>query len=82
MYLGYRPICDGTCGSIEALQGRFINMPLLGYAAKHWGDHARQVEQELSSEILQVVKDEGIRGVLSSSTILRSQKSKACGGAF
>ena len=62
MYLGYRPICDGTCGSIEALQGRFMSMPLLGYAAKHWGDHARQVEQELSSEILQVVNDEGIRG--------------------
>ena len=62
MYLGYRPICDGTCGSIEALQGRFMDMPLLGYAAKHWGDHARQVEQELSSEVLQVVKDEGIRG--------------------
>ena len=44
MYLGYRPICDGTCGSIEALQSRFMNMPLLGYAAKHWGDHARLVE--------------------------------------
>ncbi len=62
MYLGYRPVCDGTCSSIEALQGRFMSMPLLGYAAKHWGDHARQVEQDLSSKIFQVLNDEGLRG--------------------
>ena len=60
-YLGYRTICDGTCSSVEELRHRFENMPLLGYAAQCWGDHARQVEQDMSTQILTLLNDEAFR---------------------
>lgn len=61
LYLGFRPLCDGPCSSVERLRNRFRDMPFIGYAAEHWGNHARQVEQELSRQILQVLNDSGTR---------------------
>ena len=60
-YLGYRPICDGMCSSVEELRHRFKNLPFLGYAAHYWGDHARQVEQDVSTRISKLLAEEAFR---------------------
>jgi ankyrin repeat protein len=59
LYLRFRPLCDGACSSIELLRNRFRDMPFLGYAAEHWGDHTRRVERDLSYQIILVLNDSG-----------------------
>jgi ankyrin repeat protein len=61
LYLRFHPLCDGACSSVGLLRDRFRDMPFLGYAAEHWGDHVHQVEQELSRQILLVLNDSGTR---------------------
>lgn len=60
-YLGCQPMSDGACGDVEVLRDRINNMPLLGYAAESWGNHARQVGPEMKGRILQILKDDNIR---------------------
>lgn len=61
LYLGFCPLRDGACSSIELLRNRFREMPFLSYAAEHWGNHAHQVERELAGQILQFLNDSGTR---------------------
>ena len=60
-YITYQPICHGPCSTVEALRRRYESMPLLSYAAQHWGHHAVNVEQELGAHILQALNHDSIR---------------------
>ena len=60
-YITYQPICHRPCSTVEALRRRYESMPLLNYAAQHWGHHAANVEQELGDDILQALNHDSIR---------------------
>ena len=61
LYLGFPPMCNGPCSDAEALRVRLRSMPLLRYAAEHWGRHVHYVEQELSSEIIPFLNNGNVR---------------------
>ncbi|KAH0562324.1 hypothetical protein GP486_002978 [Trichoglossum hirsutum] len=41
VYILFDEFAKGPCGSDEGLEDRILKYPLIGYAARHWGDHAR-----------------------------------------
>lgn len=52
---------QGACSNLESLESRKRHFPLLDYAAKNWGDHARQVEEELLENIISFVTHDSLR---------------------
>ncbi|RXW15995.1 hypothetical protein EST38_g9860 [Candolleomyces aberdarensis] len=45
------PSLSTVCPNFDTLSCRLRDMPFLAYAAKYWGEHAKRVEEPLSSQI-------------------------------
>lgn len=56
---------EGPCHDLAALEDRREHLALLDYAAKHWADHARQVEDEMVERILSFLADDVLRECLA-----------------
>jgi hypothetical protein len=59
-YLSFRTIRHEVCDSISALEKLFKLHPFLDYAARYWGDHAQDVEEELKVELMKFLKDKDV----------------------
>ncbi|KAJ7701497.1 ankyrin repeat-containing domain protein [Mycena rosella] len=55
------PFGAGPCNDVLEMEARLRKMPFLAYAARHWGQHARRVEQSLSPLICQLLHDTRLR---------------------
>ncbi|KAK8137557.1 hypothetical protein PG984_003050 [Apiospora sp. TS-2023a] len=65
-YLSFATMREqGPCQSLEALENRRECFSLLDYAAKHWGNHARQVESEVIDSIACFISDCTLRQCLA-----------------
>lgn len=70
-YLSFASIgSQGACSDLESLELRKQDFSLLDYAAKHWGDHARQAEEELLEVIVTFITHDEMRRALKPSTIV------------
>ena len=49
-YLSYKTLRSGR--ALSALPDRVQDLPFLKYAAQYWGEHARQTESEVQSELI------------------------------
>ena len=47
-YLSFSAFKSGSCSTDKEFEERLKQNQFLGYAAKHWGDHARAVQAEVS----------------------------------
>ena len=47
-YLSFNAFRSGSCFTDEQFEKRLRQNPFLDYAARHWGDHARAIEVEVS----------------------------------
>lgn len=64
-YLSFASIgSQGACSDLESLELRKQDFSLLDYAAKHWGDHARQPEEELLEVIVTFITHDEMRRAL------------------
>lgn len=56
-YLSFGAFADGPCLSDEHMENRMQEYPFLDYAARHWGDHARdKPEEKVEKLALQFLK--------------------------
>ncbi|KAJ7439220.1 ankyrin repeat-containing domain protein [Mycena latifolia] len=55
------PFSTGPCDNVLEMDARLRTMPFLGYAALHWGRHARRVEQSLMLLIRRLLDNDGFR---------------------
>ncbi|KAJ6524309.1 ankyrin repeat-containing domain protein [Mycena capillaripes] len=60
-YLCMRTFESGPCGNVLEMDARLQNMPFLAYAAHHWGQHARRVEQLLIPLICKLLDNSSLR---------------------
>jgi ankyrin repeat protein/uridine kinase len=65
---------QGPCANIAALEVRKQEYSLLDYAAKHWADHARQVEETIVDTIMPFVSNDVIRQSLGQAFYHRERK--------
>lgn len=64
-YLSFASIGpQGACSDLESLELRKQHFSLLDYAVKHWGDHARQAEEELLEVIVTFITHDEMRRAL------------------
>ncbi|KAJ7078564.1 ankyrin repeat-containing domain protein [Mycena belliarum] len=66
------PFGHGPCDTLTELDARICDMPFLAYAAYHWGQHARRVEQPLIPLIRKLLDDNSLRA--SSFQVLQHRK--------
>ena len=52
MHLFVRHFRSGSCSTDKEFEDRLRQNQFLDYAAKHWGDHTRAVESEISSDLV------------------------------
>jgi hypothetical protein len=64
----------GPCASLAALEARKQGYSLLDYAAKHWADHARQVEETVVDITLPFISNDMIRQSLGQAFYHRERK--------
>jgi hypothetical protein len=50
-YVSFNVFAEGCCNSDQEIEVRLREYPLLGYAAQHWGDHARGPPEEEIKEL-------------------------------
>jgi ankyrin repeat protein len=65
---------QGPCVNLAALEARKQEYSLLDYAAKHWADHARQVEETVVDIIMPFVSNDVIRQSLGQAFYHRERK--------
>ncbi|KAK8071376.1 hypothetical protein PG997_011579 [Apiospora hydei] len=76
-YLSFSTMRDqGPCQSLETLEKRREYFSLLDYAAKHWADHARQVEDVVIDQIISFITDEVLRQCLAQGFYYRKRDDK------
>jgi ankyrin repeat protein len=56
-YLSFENFKNGYCKTDEALISLLEKNPLLDYAARNWGHHAREVEESVTKVALRFLKD-------------------------
>ncbi|KAL2211123.1 ankyrin [Sarocladium strictum] len=56
---------EGPCQGLATLEERREHLALLAYAAKHWADHARQVEDDVIDIVLSFLTDDVLRQCLA-----------------
>jgi hypothetical protein len=64
----------GACANLAVLEARKSEYSLLDYAAKHWADHARQVEETVVDIIMPFVSNDVIRQSLEQAFYHRERK--------
>jgi ankyrin repeat protein len=64
----------GPCANLAALEARKQEYSLLDYAAKHWADHARQVEETVVDIIMPFISNDVIRQSLGQAFYHRERK--------
>lgn len=80
-YLLMKPVSDGgVLTDPEAFRQRWIENPLLGYAAVNWGVHVRESKSELSTKIsLSLLRSDQARLAASQALILNTVGTKDWG---
>jgi hypothetical protein len=74
-YLSFASLgLQGPCADLAALEARKQEYSLLDYAAKHWADHARQVEETVVDIIMPFVSNDVIRQSLGQAFYHRERK--------
>ncbi|KAK8126891.1 uncharacterized protein PG998_002650 [Apiospora kogelbergensis] len=64
-YLSFATMREqGPCQDLKALEERRERLSLLDYAAKHWSDHARQVEGDVVDSVVAFITDNVLRECL------------------
>ncbi|KAK7947052.1 uncharacterized protein PG986_011373 [Apiospora aurea] len=76
-YLSFSTMKDQSpCQSLETLEKRRETLSLLDYAAKHWADHARQVENDIVDSIVCFINDDVLRQCLTQAFYHRERDDK------
>ncbi|KAI9859480.1 MAG: hypothetical protein M1813_006622 [Trichoglossum hirsutum] len=57
-YVSYSVFGKGTCSDDEELETRLSEYPFLGYAAQHWGNHARDDQERIEDLALEFLQDD------------------------
>ncbi|KAF5857293.1 hypothetical protein ETB97_005977 [Aspergillus alliaceus] len=59
-YLSFDTFKSGMCGSDKEFESRLDQNKLLDYASRHWGQHARTVQEQVSEIALPFLQDNGL----------------------
>jgi hypothetical protein len=59
-YLSFRNFNNGSRSSDADLEARLAQYPFFDYAARHWGDHAKSVEAQVSEVARGFLQDDGL----------------------
>ena len=71
-YLAMDVYVGGSCDNDQAFEARLRNNVLLDYSARHWGSHAKEVQQEISSLALPFLRHESLVSAATQAALVSS----------